>query len=109
MSANTNAVTDATFEAEVLKSKVPVLVDFWAEWCAPCRALAPTLEEVATEFKDKIKVVKINIDENPGAPSQFGVRSIPTLIVFKAGQQVDQSLGNIPKSQVVSLVNKVLG
>ena len=109
MGANTNAVTDATFEAEVLKSKIPVLVDFWAEWCAPCRALAPTLEEVAAEFKDKIKVVKINIDENPGAPSQFGVRSSPTLIIFKAGQQVDQSLGNIPKSQVVSLVNKVIG
>jgi thioredoxin 1 len=108
MSKNTNSVTDATFEAEVLKSTVPVLVDFWAEWCAPCRALAPTLEEVAAEFKDKIKVVKVNIDENPGAPTQFGVRSIPTLIVFKGGQQIDQTLGNVPKSQVVSLINKAL-
>jgi len=108
MGANTTNVTDATFEAEVLKSDKPVLVDFWAEWCAPCKALGPTLDEVAGEYKDKVKVVKINIDENPGAPSQFGVRSIPTLILFKAGQQVDQSLGNIPKAQVVSLIKKAL-
>jgi thioredoxin 1 len=108
MAEHTNTVTDATFEAEVLKSKIPVLVDFWAEWCSPCRALAPTLEEVAAQFKDKIKVVKINIDENPGIPSQFGIRSIPTLLIFKGGQQVDQSLGNIPKSQVVSLLNKFI-
>src|SRR6266436_1599763 len=108
MGANTIAVTDATFDSEVLKSNVPVLVDFWAEWCAPCKALGPTLEEVAGEYKDKVKVVKINIDENPGAPSQFGVRSIPTLILFKAGQQVDQSLGNIPKAQVVNLIKKAL-
>ncbi len=108
MSANTTSVTDATFDKEVLKSSVPVIVDFWAEWCAPCRALSPTLEEVASQYKDKIKVVKLNIDENPDTPIQFGVRSIPTLIVFKAGQQVDQSLGNIPKAQVVSLIQKVI-
>ncbi|MDZ4677133.1 MAG: thioredoxin [Oligoflexia bacterium] len=108
MGANTTVVTDATFESEVLKSNVPVLVDFWAEWCAPCRALAPTLEDVAAQYKDQIKVVKINIDENPEVPTQFGVRSIPTLILFKAGQQIDQSLGNIPKAQVVSLVQKAL-
>lgn len=108
MGAATTNVTDATFEAEVLKSKVPVVVDFWAEWCAPCRALAPTLEEVANQFKDKVKFVKINIDENPETPTQFGVRSIPTLILFKEGRQVDQSLGNTPKAQVVSFVEKAL-
>jgi thioredoxin 1 len=108
MSIKTSPVTDATFEAEVLKSNVPVLVDFWAEWCAPCKALSPTLDEVATQFKDKVKFVKLNIDENPETPSQFGVRSIPTLILFKAGQQIDQSLGNIPKSQIVSLVERGL-
>src|SRR5471030_2223996 len=106
MGSNTNNVTDATFDSEVLKSNVPVLVDFWAEWCAPCRALGPTIDEVASQYKDKVKFVKINIDENPETPSQFGVRSIPTLILFKAGQQVDQSLGNIPKSQIVSLVER---
>lgn len=107
MSSASN-VTDSTFDAEVLKSTVPVLVDFWAEWCAPCRALGPTIDEVALQYKGKVKFVKINIDENPNTPSQFGVRSIPTLILFKAGQQVDQSLGNIPKSQVVSLVERGL-
>jgi thioredoxin 1 len=105
---NTTNVTDSTFDSEVIKSKVPVLVDFWAEWCAPCRALAPTLEEVAGQFKDKIKLVKINIDDNPETPTQFGVRSIPTLILFKDGKQVDQSLGNIPRDQVVSLIQKAL-
>lgn len=108
MSNYTTAVTDSTFESEVLKANVPVIVDFWAEWCAPCRALSPTVDEVANEYQGKVKFVKINIDENPGVPSQFGVRSIPTLIVFKNGQQVDQSLGNVPKSQVVSLVKKVI-
>jgi thioredoxin 1 len=108
MSSFASTVTDATFEAEVLKSNVPVLVDFWAEWCAPCRALSPTIDEVASQYKGKVKFVKINIDENPETPSQLGVRSIPTLILFKAGQQIDQSLGNIPKSQVVSLVERAL-
>ena len=108
MGANTTTVTDATFDAEVLKSKTPVLVDFWAEWCAPCRALAPTLDEVAGQYKDKLKVVKLNIDENPEIPTQLGIRSIPTLILFKDGRQVDQSLGNIPKAQVLNLVQKAL-
>ena len=108
MGANTIAVTDATFEKEVMQSTVPVLIDFWAEWCAPCRAIAPTLEEIAGEYKGKVKVVKINVDENPDVPSQFGLRSIPTLMLFKGGQQVDQVLGNMPKAQLVSLIQKAL-
>ena len=108
MSSNMITVTDANFETEVLKSSVPVLVDFWAEWCAPCKALSPTIDDVASQYKGKVKFVKINIDENPDTPSQFGVRSIPTLILFKGGQQIDQSLGNIPKGQVVSLVERAL-
>ncbi len=108
MGTNTIHVTDANFSSEVLDSKIPVLIDFWAEWCAPCRALGPTLEEVAAEYKDKIKIVKMNVDENPDTPTQFGVRSIPTLILFKAGQQVEQAMGNMPKAQVVSLIQKAL-
>lgn len=108
MGANTIAVTDATFEKEVIQSSVPVLIDFWAEWCAPCRAIAPTLEEIAGEYKGKVKVVKMNVDENPDVPSQFGVRSIPTLLVFKGGRQVDQAIGSMPKAQLVSLIQKAL-
>lgn len=106
--ANTVSITDATFESEVLKSKVPVLLDFWAEWCGPCKALGPTLEEVAVQYKDQLKVAKINVDENPEIPTQFGVRSIPTMILFKGGQQIDQMLGNVPKTQVVNFVKKAL-
>ena len=106
--ANTTSITDATFQSEVLNSNIPVLIDFWAEWCAPCRALSPTLEEVAREYDGKVKIVKMNVDENSEIPSQFGVRSIPMLMLFKGGQQVDQALGNMPKSQVVSLIQKAL-
>ena len=79
------AATDQNFESEVLKSNVPVLIDFWAEWCGPCRALAPTIDELAAEFQGKVKVMKLNVDENPGVPGQFRIRGIPTLIVFKNG------------------------
>lgn len=98
--------TDDKFEQDVLKSSEPVLVDFWAEWCGPCRALAPKLEEIATEFKGKMKVVKVNIDENPNSPAKYGVRGIPTLILFKNGKNVDQIVGNHPKENIVEVIQK---
>ena len=92
-----NAVTDDTFETAVLKSEQPVLVDFWAEWCAPCRAIAPILEDVARDKADKVTVAKINIDENPDTPGKYGVRGIPTLMLFKGGQLAATKIGALPK------------
>ncbi|GBR46807.1 MULTISPECIES: thioredoxin TrxA [Neokomagataea] len=106
MSANTVAVTDSSFEQDVLKAEGPVLVDFWAEWCGPCKMIAPALEEIGAEFQGRVKVAKVNIDSNPEAPTQFGVRSIPTLIVFKDGKPVAQQLGAMPKSQLKAWVEK---
>lgn len=94
------AVKDSTFEAEVLKAEGPVVVDFWAEWCGPCKALSPLVDEVATEMKGKVKIVKVNIDESPEAPTKYGVRGIPTLMLFKDGQVVDTRVGGMPKSQL---------
>lgn len=104
----TTPVTDSSFDQDVLKSDVPVLVDFWAEWCGPCRALGPKLEEIAGEMGDKIRVVKLNIDENPDAPSKFQVRGVPTMILFKGGQEVDQIVGNHPKENIVAMLEKHL-
>ncbi|MFZ4403518.1 MAG: thioredoxin [Pseudobdellovibrionaceae bacterium] len=106
MGQNTKAVSDGTFESEVLKSSKPVLVDFWAEWCGPCRALAPKLEEIATELSSKVTVVKVNVDENQQTPSRYGVRGIPALLLFKDGSEVGQLVGNHPKEAIVSFLNE---
>ncbi len=104
MSESLSHVTDATFEAEVMQSKLPVLVDFWAEWCGPCRALGPILEEVAQSHGSKVKIVKINIDESPETPSHYGVMSIPTLILFKNGNVEATKVGLLSKSQLIAFI-----
>ena len=103
--AEISDVTDATFESEVLKSETPVLVDFWAEWCAPCRAISPIVKEIAADNGDKLKVVKINIDESPQTPGTYGVRSIPTILMFKDGQVVSQLVGARPKGDFQEMVD----
>lgn len=100
--------TDATFEQDVLKSDVPVLLDFWAPWCGPCRMVAPVLDDLAQEFGEQVKIVKINIDENPQTPTQFGVRSIPTLLLIKDGQVVATQVGALPHSQMANFVKQAL-
>lgn len=94
----TKAVTDSSFETDVLKADKPVLVDFWAEWCGPCKMIGPSLEEIADELGEKVTIAKINIDDNPSAPSQYGVRGIPTMILFKNGQPAATKVGAAPKS-----------
>ncbi len=105
---STPQVTDEKFKDEVLDSDVPVLVDFWAPWCGPCRMVAPVVDEIAEQYQGKIKVFKLNTDENPNTASQYGIRSIPTLMIFKGGQRVDMVVGAVPKTTLASTLEKYL-
>ncbi|MBF2048931.1 MAG: thioredoxin [Leptolyngbya sp. IPPAS B-1204] len=102
------AVTDETFEQEVIESSVPVLVDFWAPWCGPCRMVAPVVDEIAEQYAGKVKVVKVNTDDNPSVASKYGIRSIPTLMIFKGGQRVDMVVGAVPKTTLASTLEKYI-
>jgi thioredoxin 1 len=101
-------VTDATFDQEVIASEVPVLVDFWAPWCGPCRMVAPVVDEIASQYEGKVKVVKINTDDNPSVANKYGIRSIPTLMIFKGGQKVDTVVGAVPKTTLANTLDKYL-
>lgn len=109
MGAATITVTEATFETEVLKSKTPVLVDFWAEWCAPCKAVTPILEELSEKYRGKITVAKVNVDQNANIAVRYGILNIPTLIFFKNGQEVDRLVGLQPKAQLDAKFQKLAG
>ena len=104
----TTTVTDDTFEQEVLKSDVPVVVDFWAEWCGPCKMIGPALEELAVQYEGKIKIAKVNVDENPSSPAMMGVRGIPTLFMFKDGQVVSHKIGAAPKAALESWIAETI-
>lgn len=105
---STIAVTDDSFEADVLKADGPVLVDFWAEWCGPCKQIGPALEEIASEMDGKIKVAKVNIDQNPMTPSKYGVRGIPTLLIFKNGDEAARQVGAMAKGKIVEWIDGAL-
>jgi thioredoxin 1 len=102
------AFGDSNFDTEVLQSPVPVLVDFWASWCAPCRSVAPIVDALAEAYEGKLRVGKVNVDENPAIPSRYGIRGIPTIMLFKDGKLVDQVVGAVPKTQLEALINKAL-
>lgn len=108
MGENTLTISDDNFETEVLSSEIPVLVDFWATWCGPCKAIAPMLDELAAEYSGQLKIGKVNVDDNPKTPGKYGVRGIPTLILFKGGEIVEQVVGAVPKSQLEELVKKAV-
>jgi len=108
MAGELQDVTDAQFEQEVLKSEVPVLVDFWAVWCVPCKAIAPALEQIAAAQAGKLKVVKLNVEENMNVPARYGVRGLPTLLLFKNGDVKEMFVGNMPKDKILNAVSKYL-
>ena len=101
-------VNDSSFDNDVMKSDKPVLVDFWAPWCGPCRAIAPVVEELAGQMGDKVVFAKCNVDDNPATPSKYGIRAIPTLIVFKGGEVLEQITGNVPRAKIEEALNKAL-
>ena len=103
-------VTDSNFEAEILKSELPALIDFWAPWCGPCRAMGPVIDELAAEYEGKVIIAKMNVDENPATPSKYGIRAIPTIILFKDGEVVEQVTGAVSKSSIKDMISqKALG
>ena len=108
MAENILEFTDAEFESDVLSSETPVLVDFWAEWCGPCRTIGPIVEEIANEYSGRIKVGKMNVDHNPEVPPKYGIRSIPSLLVFKDGAVSDQIVGAVPKTNITSVLDRIL-
>lgn len=106
--ANVQQVSDASFDSDVLQADVPVLIDFWAPWCGPCKAIAPVVEELASEYDGRLKVVKMNVDDNPQTPAQYGVRGIPNLILFKSGEVKQQIVGAVPKGHLVKAIDDVV-
>lgn len=108
MAGNIKEISDAAFEQEVLMSELPVVVDFWAPWCGPCKSISPVLEELANEFAGKVRFVKVNVDDNPRTPTQYKVRGIPNLVLFKNGEVVNQVIGAVPRDQLAEAVNRLL-
>jgi len=108
MAANIMEVDDGSFDAEVLAADKPVLVDFWAPWCGPCRAIGPIIDEISDSFGEQVKFVKFNVDDNPAIPGKYGIRSIPTLMFFKQGNVVDQVIGIVAKTKLETIINKML-
>ncbi len=108
MAGNILEVSDVSFKKDVLESDIPVLVDFWASWCGPCRALAPTVEAIANEQSGKVRVCKVDVDSNPNIAGQYGIRSIPTMIFFKGGNNVGQLIGNVPKGSIEDMIKKLI-
>ena len=106
--ADVQQITDASFDSDVLQADVPVLIDFWAPWCGPCKAIAPVVDELAKDYAGRLKVVQMNVDDNPNTPSKYGVRSIPNLLLFKGGQVKDQIVGAVPKAVLVKAVDQVV-